>query len=196
MYHNIPDEMQERMRFLEEIDMRDRQDGTARQARLRQVPPLTGRYLGLMVAGAPNGRVLEIGTSAGYSTMWLALGAREGRRKVTTFEVLPHKVQLARETFALSGLEDTVELVAGDARDYLSELDEVAFCFLDAEKEVYAGVYDALIPNMVSGGLLLADNVISHQEALQPFVEHALADERVDAVVVPIGKGILLARKV
>jgi predicted O-methyltransferase YrrM len=163
--------------------------------RLRQIPPETGRFLALMAVGAPHGRMLEIGTSAGYSTLWIALAARERGDQLTTFEVLPEKARLACQTFATAEVEDVVELIEGDARSYLPEIKDVAFCFLDAEKEVYSASYDAVIPNMVSGGLLLADNAINHQETLQPFLDHALADERVDALVVPIGKGVLLVRK-
>lgn len=196
MFHDLPPAVEKRMHYLEEIDARDRHDGTERMARLRQVPPETGRFLALMAAAAPHGRLLEIGTSAGYSTMWIALAAATRGARVTTFEVLPEKVALARETFQAAQLEDVVELVADDARRQLPALDNVAFCFLDAEKEVYADSYEAVVPNLVSGGLLLADNAINHQATLQPFLDRALADRRVDALVVPIGKGVLLARKV
>ena len=187
MFHNIPQNMLDRIQYLEETDTRDRQDGTAHLQRLRQIPPDTGRFLALMAANGGNGRYLEIGTSAGYSTMWLALACRATGRTLTTFELLPEKVTLAQETFTQAGIHDVVTLIQGDARDHLAEIDTVAFCFLDAEKEVYEDCYDLLVPKLVSGGLLIADNATSHQEALRPFIERVLADERVDAVVLPIG---------
>ncbi len=196
MFHNIPVTIQERMHYLEAIDNRDRQDGTSHLQRLRQIPPQTGKFLALMAASAPAGRIMEIGTSAGYSTLWLALACRQMGRKVTTFELLPEKIALARETFEQAGVNDFVELIHGDAHDYLSDMEGIAFCFLDAEKDVYAAYYEAILPNMVSGGLLIADNVISHQDVLQPFIDHALADTRVDAVIAPIGKGELICRKI
>ncbi len=67
MFHNIPKPIRDRMEFLEETDTRDRQDGTPRLERLRQIPPKTGRLLALMAASAPQGEFVEIGTSAGYS---------------------------------------------------------------------------------------------------------------------------------
>jgi predicted O-methyltransferase YrrM len=112
--------------------------------------------------------------------------------------VLPEKVALARETFKQAGIEDMVTLIHGDARDYLqneSQTHDIAFCFLDAEKDVYEDCYNLLIPRMVSGGILIADNATSHQESLRPFIDCVLADTRVDAVVVPIGKGELVVRK-
>jgi len=196
MFHQIPAAMLARMRELEAIDARDRADGTPQQRRLRQVPAETGRFLALLAAGAPPGRWIEIGTSAGYSTLWLALAARARNARIITYEVDPAKIALAHETFRLAGVDDAITLVEGDAREHLAEHDEgIAFCFLDAEKDVYEACYDLVVPRLVSGGLLVADNVISHREALRPFVDRALADERVDAVVVPIEKGELLCRR-
>jgi caffeoyl-CoA O-methyltransferase len=196
MFHNIQPAILERMKYLEEIDRRDRTDGTPRLARMRQIPPETGRFLALLAAASPAGSWLEIGTSAGYSTMWLALACAETRRRLTTFELLPEKIALARETIRLGGLENLVELVEGDAREKLGGFPRVAFCFLDAEKEVYPDCYDAVVPNLVAGGILAADNAVSHGAALGPMLEKVMADARVDSVIVPIGKGVLVSRKV
>jgi caffeoyl-CoA O-methyltransferase len=196
MFDSISNAMKERMRYLETEDARDRQDGTPQPQRLRQIPPITGRFLAILAAGAPHGRVVEIGTSTGYSTMWLSLACRERECGITTFEVLDNKAALARETFARSGIEDVVNFVHGDARDHLGGMKEIAFCFLDANKDIYQSCYDLVVPNLVNGGLLLVDNVISHATFLERFVQNAAKDERVDAVVVPIGKGLLLCRKI
>ena len=82
------------MRDLEEMDARDRSDGTPRSQRLRQIPPETGRFIALLAATAQPGRYVEIGTSAGYSTLWLAVACRRVGRTVTTFEVLEDKAAL------------------------------------------------------------------------------------------------------
>ncbi len=195
MFEAISAAMKARMEELEAIDTRDREDGTDISKRLRQVPPETGRFIALMASLAPPGRYLEIGTSAGYSTMWLSLACRALGRALTSFEVLPNKIELARETFRQAGIEDVVELVHGDAREHIPGIDGIAFCFLDAEKDVYTGCYDLLVPRMVPGGLIVADNVTSHAGDLAPFVAHVLADPRVDAMVVTFAKGELLARK-
>jgi caffeoyl-CoA O-methyltransferase len=195
MFHNIPEAMQQRMAELEAIDARDRGDGTPRLQRLRQIPPETGRFLALLAANAPAGPWVEVGTSAGYSTLWLALAARVAGAHITTFELLPEKVALAQESFAQAGVGDVVTLVAGDARNYLPELAGIGFCFLDAEKEVYAGCYELVVPRLLPGGLLVADNAINHRETLQPVLDRALSDPRVDALIVPIGKGELVCRK-
>jgi predicted O-methyltransferase YrrM len=196
MYHNIPDPIREQMRRLEEIDTKDRTDGTPRMQRLRQIPFETGQFLAILAASAPSGVFIEIGTSAGYSALHLALACRAVGARLITFEVLEDKLKLARETIERAGVSDVVELFAGDARDVLADYRDVAFCFIDCEKEMYGDCYDLVIPNMVDGGILIADNVISHEQDLHPFVQKVLDDERMDAVVVPIGKGELVGRKV
>lgn len=196
MFHQIPQQMIDRMAYLEALDSRDREDGTPRLQRLRQIPPETGKFLALLAANAPKGDVLEIGASGGYSGLWLALACQERGDRLVTFEILEDKARLAQETFSQAGVDRIVQLVYGDALHFLPEYRQVAFCFLDAEKEIYRRCYDLIIPSLVSGGLLVADNAINHRAVLQPVLEHALADKRVDALVVPIGKGVLLCRKI
>jgi predicted O-methyltransferase YrrM len=196
MFHNIPSAILDQMRRLESIDARDRLDGTPRSHRLRQISPDTGRFLALLAASAPPGEVLEVGASAGYSALWLALACRQRGDRLTTFEMLDNKVALARETFRLAQVEDVVALVHADARMRLPAYRQIAFCFLDSEKELYAPIFDQVVPHLLPGGYFTADNVASHREELQPFLDRALADARLDSVVVPIGKGVLVCRKV
>ncbi len=183
------------MVYLEQIDTRDRVDGTPRPQRLRQVSHDVGKFIAFLAASAPPGAFIEIGTSAGYSTLWLALACRYLGRKITTFEILPEKARLARETFAAAGIADVVELIVGDARTHLKNHSNIAFCFLDAEKEIYGDCYELVAPNLVADGLLVADNAINHYETLKPMLERALRDARVDALIVPIGRGELVCRK-
>lgn len=196
MFYNIPDVMLKRMQELESLDIADRTDGTPINKRLRQIPPETGKFLALLCANAPKGDVIEIGTSGGYSSMWLSLACRVRGDQLTTFEILPNKIELAKETFRTVSIEKIVKLVHGDARQMLDQYHEIAFCFLDAEKDIYSECYEKVIPNLVQGGLLAADNVLSHKEDLNSFVEQAQTDSRVDALTVPIGKGVLLCRKI
>jgi len=123
------------------------------------------------------------------------LACKQRSDPLTTFEVLDDKVALAKKTFEAAQVSNQIQLIHGDAREVISGYEDVAFCFLDAEKDVYMEVYEKVIPNMVSGGILAADNVTSHAEYLADFVSHVESDPRVDALVVPIGKGILVCRK-
>jgi predicted O-methyltransferase YrrM len=195
MFESITPAMLARMKKLEAIDLHDRTDGTPQSKRLRQVPPATGRFLALLAASVPSGPCIEIGTSAGYSTLWLALAARATGRRVTTFETDPAKVELARATFAAAGVADLIDLVHGDALAHLSSYSGIGFCFLDAEKDIYGPSFDLVVPRLVSGGLLVADNAISHAQELRPMLDRAMHDARVDSVLVPIGTGDLFCRK-
>jgi caffeoyl-CoA O-methyltransferase len=195
VFEQIHPAMAARMRELEAIDARDRTDGTPQAQRLRQVPPESGRFIALLAASAPPGAWIEVGTSAGYSTLWLALAARECGTTITTYEIAENKLALARATFRVAGVEDVVRLVQADARERIAGHGPIGFCFIDAEKEIYDDCYDLALPQLVPGGLIVADNAISHQAELQPFIDRVLADERVDALVVPIGTGELLCRR-
>jgi len=195
MFLDIPQTIQARMHYLEKLNEQQKRNGVSPRLRLRQIPPETGKFLAVLAATAPEGIYLEIGTSAGYSALWLALACRMLGRKLVTFEILEEKVRLAEETFSVANVEDIVELVRGDGRDYIQNYKNISFCFLDAEKKIYLECYEKIIPNMTTGGLLVADNVISHEEVLKAMVERVLHDERVDALVVPVGNGELVCRK-
>ena len=194
MFHDLPEALSARMRYLEAADAADRENGTPRLERLRQISRETGQFLAILAAAAPSGSVIEIGTSAGYSTLWLAVGCAARNAPITTFEVLAAKAVLATQTFQASGIASSVHLVQADAREHLGDYADIAFCFLDADKDVYAACYELVVPRLVRGGILVADNVLSHKDELEGFVRAALMDERMDAVVVPLGKGLLVSR--
>ncbi len=182
------------MSRLEARDAAEREADVARSQRLRQVSPEVGRFLHTLVLAARPATIVEIGASGGYSTLWLASAARMVAGSVTTLEIDPVKVALARDSLAEAGLAGCATAVAGDAFAHLgSRAEPIDFCFLDAEKEDYGAFYDLVVPLLRPGGVLVADNVLSHQQELAPFTARALADERVSAVVVPIGRGELFA---
>lgn len=195
MFHDIPPEVLALMAELEDRDERDRTDGTAHLERLRQIPRDTGRFLALLAASSPEGQWIEIGTSAGYSALWISLAGRVRSTTLRTFEILPEKATLARASFSRADVSDLVELIEGDFLDRATLSAGVSFCFLDAEKDVYGPCFDRVVPMLVPGGLLVADNVISHHDALRDFVDTAMSDDRLDCVVVPIGKGELVCRR-
>jgi predicted O-methyltransferase YrrM len=196
MFHDITTEVLKRMDYLEGIDQKDRNDGTPRMQRLRQIPPETGKFIALIASNCPNGEFIEIGTSAGYSTMWLSLVAKERNIRIKTFEILPEKIKIAKETFKRAGIENYVELIEGDFLEYKKKISNIAFCFLDAEKEIYEKSFDIVSPNLVKNGFIVADNAISHYEKIKPMIIKAENDTRFDCLIVPIGKGEFLCRKI
>ena len=195
MFNDLSAEVLEVMHELEARDERDRDDGTPHLERLRQITPDTGHFIALWAASAPAGAMIEIGTSAGYSALWLAQACRLSGRSLTTFEILPAKAQLARATFDRTSLTDVIRLVEGDFLDHADDFKDVGFCFLDAEKDVYEACYDIVVPKMVPGAILIADNATSHREDLQSFIDRVLEDDRVDAMVATVGKGELVCRR-
>ncbi|MEN8241731.1 MAG: class I SAM-dependent methyltransferase [Chloroflexota bacterium] len=195
MFNTIPAAVLKQMKVLEEIDAKDRQDGTPKIKRLRQVPPDSGKVLAFLAAGVPKGAWLEIGTSAGYSALWLSLAARQRGAKLITFELLPDKVKLAKDTFKKAAVGDVVELVHGDARGHIRDYAEVSFCFLDCEKEMYLDFFELITPNLIPGALLVADNAINHADNIQVMLDKAFADPSLDSVIIPVGKGLLACRK-
>ncbi len=196
MFHDIPKPVLDQMKALEEIDALDRQDGTPNIKRLQQITPETGKFLAVLAAGVPDGAWLEIGTSGGYSALWITLATKLRGTKLVTFELLPEKADLAKKTFKKAKVEGLVELVHGDARGHVGGYAEVAFCFLDAEKEMYQEFYDLVVPNLVPGGMLVVDIAVSHRDILEDVINRAEVDDRVDSVVVPIGRGVLVCRKI
>jgi len=178
---------------LEDEDRRERAQGVPRQRRSRQVAPTTGRFLFALVAPQPGASVLEIGGSRGYSTIWLAAGARILGGQVTSIEVDPAKCQAWRENIAAAGLEEWAELVCGDALEVLPTLEDVYdLVFLDAEKEDYERLFQLAREKLEPGAVVVADNVLSHPE-LRAYAEARQADPTLLSVTVPLDRGLELS---
>ena len=195
MFHEIPKQMKDRMAVLEEIDKRDRMDGTGRLERLRQIPPETGKFLALLAANCPDGEFIEIGTSAGYSAMWISLALKHRNLRLKTHEILSRKAALARETFRSAGIEDQVDLIEGDFLTNHGKIKNIAFCFIDCEKDLYIPCFDVVADKMINGGLIVADNAINHYDSVKPLMDKVEQDDRFDCLMVPIGKGEFVCRR-
>ena len=182
---------------LERHDARERGQGTPRAERLRQVTPEVGRFLHTLVLATRPRSIVEVGTSGGYSTVWLATAARAVKASVVTLEIDPAKVRRATAGLREAGVDGVATIVEGDAFAYLRERSEpIDFVFLDAEKEDYAAFLGLIVPLLPVGGLLVADNLTSHAGDLADFRRRAESDPRLSAVVVPIGRGELIAAKI
>ncbi len=158
----------------------------------------TGEFLAVLVRATAARRVLEIGTSNGYSTLWLAEAARGVGGSVTTVEFAEYKIGLASANFARSGLSAFITLVQYDAGRFLQQSEQSAYdlIFLDSERPEYPGWWPHLRRTLRPGGLLVVDNATSHVEQLAPFVGLVTADPEFVTCLVPVGKGEFLAVKV
>jgi caffeoyl-CoA O-methyltransferase len=182
---------------LERRDALERQEGVPRADRLRQITPDVGGFLHTLVLATRPRTIVEIGTSGGYSTIWLATAALTVGASVVTLEIDPAKVRTATVNLRDAALDGAVTIVQGDAFAYLRKRKEpIEFAFLDAEKEDYLGFLELIVPLLAPGGVLVADNLISHAQDLATFRERALSDARLSAVIVPIGRGELLAARI
>jgi predicted O-methyltransferase YrrM len=190
----VPAPVRAVMDSLEARDAADRTDGTPQARRLRAISPEVGPFLVTLAMAIRARTIVEVGTSGGYSTLWLALAARETGGRVLTFEVDGDKVELARRTFDEAGVQDVVEQRHADGGAGLATLPgEADLVFLDAEKDDYLRILDPAVRALRPGGMLVADNLISHAGDLEPFRAAALADARLTGLVVPIGRGELVA---
>jgi predicted O-methyltransferase YrrM len=119
-----------------------------------------GRVLRQLTEAVGAKRVVEIGTSSGYSTIWLALGARASGGKVFTHEIDPEKVKLARANFKKAGMDDVITVIEGDAHETIKQHKEpIDVVFLDAEKKGYVDYLAKLLPLVRPGGLILGHDM-------------------------------------
>jgi predicted O-methyltransferase YrrM len=179
---------------LEAEDQKERARGLPPEQRSRAVTRTTGRFLFALVAPQTDCEVLEIGGSRGYSTIWLGAGVRYLGGHVLSLEHDPAKIEAWRQNVADAGLEDWVELVEGDAFDLLPGIEDVFdVVFLDAEKEAYEPLFDLARPKLEPGGLVVADNVLSHEEVLGAYSRARQADPTLESVTVPLDRGLELS---
>ena len=183
---SLPDLLAELERFGEANDAAH----ADRPRRMNNITRDTGELLAVLVRATFARRVLEIGTSNGYSTMWLAWAASETNGHVTTLERLPEKVELAQANFERSGLAPWITIRQGIALETLATLDgPFDLIFLDADRASYLAYLDLLLPLLKVGGLLVTDNVVSHADQVTEFLARLKNDPRLDSVTVPVGNG-------
>jgi caffeoyl-CoA O-methyltransferase len=179
---------------LEAEDAEEREQGVARELRSRQVARTTGQFLFALVAPETDCEVLEIGGSRGYSTIWLAAGVRYLGGRVLSLESDPAKAEAWRRNIEEAGVDDTAELIEGDAFGTLAAIDDVFdVVFIDAEKEQYEALFDLARPKVEPGALLVADNVLSHEETLGAYTRARQADPTLESVTVPLDRGLELS---
>ena len=168
-----------------------------RPRRMLNITRDTGEFLAVLVRATVARRVLEIGTSNGYSTLWLASAAGAIGGSVTTVELSEYKIGLAIANFARSGLASQITLLHEDAGRVLQRSADGAFdlVFLDSERPAYPGWWPHLKRVLRPGGLLVVDNATSHAAEMAPFVALVAADVSFVTSLVPVGNGEFLAVK-
>jgi len=172
-------------------DADERARGLPQEVRARAVSPTTGQFLFALVAPQNACEVLEIGGSRGYSTIWLAAGARILGGKIVSLEHDPAKCEAWRRNLDEAGLGEWADLVEGDAKENLSAIEDVFdVVFIDAEKEDYERYFELGRSKLEPGGLVVADNVLSHEETLGAYSRARQADPGLESVTVPLDRGL------
>ena len=187
----LDDKVRTVLERLEQEDAAEREQGVARALRSRAVVPTTGRLLFSLVAPQNACEVLEIGGSRGYSAIWLAAGVRILGGRVISIEHDPAKCEAWRRNVADAGLEEWAELVEGDAFETLRRIDDVFdVVFLDAEKEQYEALFAKARTKLEPGAVVIADNVLSHVEALGAYSQARQSDPTLESVTLPLDRGL------
>ena len=189
----LDERVREVLARLEAEDADERARGVAREQRARAVVPTTGRFLFALVAPQADCEVLEIGGSYGYSSIWLAAGVRMLGGHVLSLESDPAKIEAWRCNVADAGLEEWAELVEGDALATLPEIDDVFdVVFLDAEKDDYEALFALARPLLEVGGLVAADNMLSHADPLAAYSRARQLDPTLSSLTLPLDRGLEL----
>jgi len=179
---------------LEREDAGERERGLAASERSRQVAPATGRFLFALVAPQTDCEVLELGGSRGYSAIWLAAAARILAGRVLSIENDPRKIEAWHRNVEDAGLGEWADLLEGDALELLPQIDDVFdLVFIDAEKEDYERLFELARTNVEPGGLVVADNVLSHPDPLAQYSAARQSDPTLSSVTVPLDRGLELS---
>jgi predicted O-methyltransferase YrrM len=165
-----------------------------RLERLRNVEPDSAQLLGALARAMGARRLLELGTSNGYSTLWLADAVRSVGGRLVSVDVDAERSALAAQNLDRAGLRELVDLRVQDAAVSLREAGDgsLDMIFLDAERPAYAGYWPDLVRALRPGGLLAVDNVLSHADEVSDFRALVGSDERVSEALAPTGAGLLL----
>jgi len=190
----LDDRVRAVLRRLEAEDAAEREQRLPQEVRARAVAPTTGSFLFSLVAPQTGCEVLELGGSRGTSTIWLAAGVRHLGGRVLSVEQDPLKIEAWHRNIEEAGLEDCAQLVEGDALTALSGIDDVFdVVFIDAEKEDYEELFRLVRDKVEPGGLIVADNVLSHPDPLALYSAARQADPTLESVTVPLDRGLELS---
>jgi len=165
---------------------------------LLPIGPDTGRVLNILIKSAEARSILELGTSYGYSTVWLADAARHTNGKVTSLELADYKARFARDALGRAGLANQVEIHIGSALELLPQLaGPFDFVLIDLWKDVYVACLDLVYPKLASGAFVVADNMIypEYTRADAAAYQGRIRQLEFDSILLPIGSGIELSRR-
>lgn len=160
---------------------------------------VTAEFLYNLIIAQNCQNVLEIGTSNGYSGIWLSKALKETGGHLTTIEFYDKRLDIAKENFKKCGTDDVITTIQGSACAVLENLDkdfEIDFAFVDANKSEYIKYFQYIDKHMKKGGTIACDNVLSHEAKCKPFIDAINNDNRYENTVLALPAGLSLARKI
>ncbi|WP_207001762.1 O-methyltransferase [Trinickia mobilis] len=168
---------------------------TDRTQKLLNLERPTAELLFLLVTASGRRRVLEIGTSNGYSAIWLACAmAKTAGNPITTIDRDAARAAQARENLRRAGVQSHAQVIEGDATRWCAALDGPFDCvFFDADRISAPSQLELLLPKLTDDVLLIADNALSHPEEIAGYLATVSALPQFDATLVPVGKGLHVA---
>ena len=179
---------------LEEEGRRNDEQEQERRKKMLNLEPDTARLLSIFVRSGRRTRLLEIGTSNGYSTIWLAWAARVVGGSVITIDRDEHKQVLADTNLRRAGLRDVVKFMHGDATQIVANMaGPFDFVFFDADRLSAPDQLALLIPKLTPDVLVLADNVLSHPHEIAGYLAAIEALPEFEHMIIPVGKGLSIA---
>ena len=171
-----------------------RLEKTAKQ--YTNIAPENGQFLSILTRSIHAQSVLEVGTSNGYSTIWFAAALKETGGKLITLENDPNRAKEAQSHLNEAGLDDIVEIRIGDALQEIPKCNSTFdLVFLDAEKGEYLQYLELTLPNIRSGGLIVADDTITMRDEMLDYVDFVFNTPLLNSVDIPLDDGIILSYK-
>jgi len=159
------------------------------------IPASTGKFFYNLVLISKAKNILEIGTSNGYSTIWLAEAAKQNKGKITTIEISDFKIKNAIENFNRAKLKN-IKIIQGDALKEIPKLNEkFDFMFIDAIKKDYINYLKLAKKNLKKGSIIVADNAIIFKDKMQDYLKYVENNKYYSSVLVPIGTGVEFSLK-
>jgi len=169
---------------------------TERSKRMLNLESDAAQFISILARKGKCQRMLEIGTSNGYSTIWWAWVATQTGGHVTSIEMSPDKQAMADENLKRAGLRDKVDLLLGNASDVIQSLDGTFdFVLFDADRLSAPEQLRLLLPKIESGAVVLADNVLSHPDQIAGYLDAINALDDFDHMMINVGKGVSVAYK-
>jgi len=182
---------------LDKQSNRERRKGRAKivpEHEMLAITADTGSFLSILLKAIKAKRILEVGTSSGFSTLWFADAVgKDLRSRLITIEMNPLKVEWALKNFKEAGVDKMIEIRQGTALDVLHKLKgKFDFVFLDADKENITKYFDLVLPMVRIGGIIAADNMlypVRYRPSMRRYAQHVRRKPNVQSVTVPIGMG-------